>query len=121
MKKDQNKTGSSRRSFLKKSVVATAAASSLTIFSGLVNAATDVFGSGTTQGTGQCGSGGSSSHSKPTKTCCEITDSDGKDWDIYECKQNGAPSRWCAVASGLSGVSNYTDSRPPECPVQPEA
>ena len=39
MKKDQNILGSTRRSFLKKSTVAAVAASSVTIFSGLVNAA----------------------------------------------------------------------------------
>jgi hypothetical protein len=43
MKNNQIQGGSTRRSFMKKSVVAAVAASSLTIFSGLVNADQEVY------------------------------------------------------------------------------
>jgi anaerobic selenocysteine-containing dehydrogenase len=48
MNDNPRSNGITRRSFIKRSVVAAVAASSMTIFSGLVNAQTSTFGSSTT-------------------------------------------------------------------------
>lgn len=101
MKKSDNPRNTSRRSFIKKSVVASVAASNLTMFSGLVNA------------TGSHGSGSSDSDCKlkSSRISCKIvfeerefTDSNGTiethyipkhRSEIYSCWVTGEPTEKC--------------------------
>jgi hypothetical protein len=104
-------SGLNRRSFIKRSVVAAVAVSSMTIFSGLVNAQTEV-SSGTQQGDAAC-----TGAQKQSKYWCEITSKNGTVYQIYECEKSGSNVvvGYCAQKSGSNSTDYSTNTMPAAC------